>query len=156
VFFNRDMGKSHSAGKLLFAARVIPYRGSWLDIEFESDDLVSARIDRRRKLPAPTLLMGPGMGGEDLLAALVNTVSSTRDGDNWRIPYSADRFKGMKITSDLIDADTGEVVLEAGKKLTARSAKQLAEKGLKAIKATEDDLFGSYLAEDVVNYATGE
>ncbi|MFV0800266.1 DNA-directed RNA polymerase subunit beta [Brucella sp. MAB-22] len=156
VFFDHDKGKTHSSGKLLFAARVIPYRGSWLDIEFDSKDIVYARIDRRRKLPATTLLMALGMDGEDILSTFYKTVTYTRDGDNWRIPYSADRFKGMKIISDLIDADTGEVVLEAGKKLTARSAKQLAEKGLKAIKATEDDLFGSYLAEDVVNYATGE
>ncbi len=156
VFFDHDKGKTHSSGKLLFAARVIPYRGSWLDIEFDSKDIVYARIDRRRKLPATTLLMALGMDGEEILSTFYKTVTYTRDGDNWRIPYSADRFKGMKIISDLIDADTGEVVLEAGKKLTARSAKQLAEKGLKAIKATEDDLFGSYLAEDVVNYATGE
>ncbi len=156
VFFDHDKGKTHSSGKLLFAARVIPYRGSWLDIEFDAKDVVYARIDRRRKLPATTLLMALGMDGEEILSTFYNTVTYSRDGDNWRIPYSVDRFKGMKIISDLIDAETGEVVLEAGKKLTARSAKQLAEKGLKFIKATEDDLFGSYLAEDTVNYATGE
>ena len=156
VFFDHDKGKTHSSGKLLFAARVIPYRGSWLDIEFDSKDIVYARIDRRRKLPATTLLMALGMDGEEILSTFYNTVTYKRDGDNWRIPYSVDRFKGMKIVSDLVDADTGEVVLEAGKKLTARSAKQLAEKGLKAIKATDDDLFGSYLAEDIVNYGTGE
>lgn len=156
VFFDHDKGKTHSSGKLLFAARVIPYRGSWLDIEFDAKDVVYARIDRRRKLPATTLLMALGMDGEEILSTFYNTVTYSRDGDNWRIPYSVERFKGMKIISDLIDADTGEVVLEAGKKLTARSAKQLAEKGLKFIKATEDDLFGSYLAEDTVNYATGE
>src|SRR5690606_21925889 len=92
----------------------------------------------------------------EILSTFYNTVTYTRDGDDWRMPYSAERFKGMKVISDLVDADTGEVVLESGKKLTARAARQLAEKGLKAIKVTEDDLFGSYLAEDIVNYETGE
>jgi len=156
VFFDHDKGKSHSSGKLLFAARVIPYRGSWLDIEFDSKDIVHARIDRRRKLPVTSLLMALGMDGEEILATFYNTLTYVRHGDHWRIPYSVDRFKGLKTVTDLVDADSGEVVVEAGKKITARQAKQLADKGLKAIRATEDDLFGAYLAEDVVNMATGE
>src|SRR5690606_31933448 len=156
VFFDHDKGKTHSSGKLLFAARVIPYRGSWLDIEFDSKDIVHARIDRRRKIPVTSLLMALGMDAEEILSTFYQTLTYLKDGDHWRIPYSPDRFRGMKVVNDLIDADTGEIVVEAGRKITARQAKQLAEKGLKAIKATEDDLFGSYLAEDVVNYATGE
>ncbi len=156
VFFDHDKGKSHSSGKLLFAARVIPYRGSWLDIEFDSKDIVHARIDRRRKIPATSLLMALGMDGEEILSTFYNKLSLERDGETWRIPYSADRFRGRKTVLDLIDADSGEVVVEAGKKITARQAKQLGEKGLKAIRATEEDIFGSYLAEDIVNPATGE
>jgi len=156
VFFDHDKGKSHSSGKLLFASRVIPYRGSWLDIEFDAKDVIFARIDRRRKLPVTTLLMALGMDSEEILSTFYNKLTFFRDGENWRIPYSAERFRGMKATADIIDADTGEVVVEAGKKLTARQARQLAEKGLKAIRATEEDLLGMYLAEDVVNYATGE
>ena len=156
VFFDHDKGKSHSSGKLLFAARVIPYRGSWLDIEFDSKDVVHARIDRRRKIPVTSLLMALGMDGEEILSTFYNMITYERAGDHWRIPYSADRFRGLKAVNDIVDADTGEVVVEAGRKITARQAKQLAEKGLKAIRATEDDLFGSYLAEDIVNYATGE
>ena len=156
VFFDHDKGKSHSSGKLLFAARVIPYRGSWLDIEFDSKDVVHARIDRRRKIPVTSLLMALGMDGEEILSTFYDTLTYERAGDHWRIPYSADRFRGLKAVNDLVDADTGEVVVEAGRKITARQAKQLAEKGLKAIRATEDDLYGSYLAEDIVNYATGE
>ncbi|GGA55455.1 DNA-directed RNA polymerase subunit beta [Nitratireductor aestuarii] len=156
VFFDHDKGKSHSSGKLLFASRVIPYRGSWLDIEFDAKDVIFARIDRRRKLPVTTLLMALGMDSEEILSTFYNKLTFLRDGENWRIPYSAERFRGMKATADIIDADTGEVVVEAGKKLTARQARQLAEKGLKAIRATEEDLLGMYLAEDVVNYATGE
>jgi len=156
VFFDHDKGKSHSSGKLLFAARVIPYRGSWLDIEFDSKDVVHARIDRRRKIPVTSLLMALGMDGEEILSTFYDTLTYERAGDHWRIPYSSDRFRGLKAVNDLIDADTGEVVVEAGRKITARQAKQLADKGLKAIRATEDDLYGSYLAEDIVNYATGE
>ncbi|PHP64676.1 DNA-directed RNA polymerase subunit beta [Zhengella mangrovi] len=156
VFFDHDKGKSHSSGKLLFAARVIPYRGSWLDIEFDAKDIVHARIDRRRKIPVSSLLMALGMDGEEILDTFYDRLTFVRDGDNWRIPYSVERYKGLKAVTDVVDADTGEVVVEAGKKITARQAKQLAEKGLKAVKATEDDLFGSYLAEDIVNPATGE
>ncbi|ENN93501.1 DNA-directed RNA polymerase subunit beta [Bartonella bovis] len=156
VFFDHDKGKSHSSGKLLFAARVIPYRGSWLDIEFDSKDIIYARIDRRRKIPVTSLLMALGMDASDILSTFYNKITYERVKDGWRIPYSIDRFKGMKLVSGLIDADSGEIVAEAGKKLTVRTAKLLAENGLKAIRVSEDDLLGSYLAEDIVNYQTGE
>ena len=90
--------------------------------------------------------------GEEILGTFYNRFSYSRDGKNWRIPYAAERFKGYKAVTDMIDADTREVVVEAGKKLTVRQAKQLADKGLKAIRATEEDLLGTYLAEDIVNY----
>ncbi|WP_336054891.1 DNA-directed RNA polymerase subunit beta [Nitratireductor sp. CH_MIT9313-5] len=156
VFFDHDKGKSHSSGKLLFAARVIPYRGSWLDIEFDAKDVVHARIDRRRKIPVTSLLMALGMDSEEILSTFYNQLTFRRDKDGWRIPFSADRFRGVKATTDMVDADTGEVVVEAGKKITARQARQLEEKGLKAIRATEEDLLGNYLAEDIVNPMTGE
>ncbi|RWL97354.1 MAG: DNA-directed RNA polymerase subunit beta [Mesorhizobium sp.] len=156
VFFDHDKGKSHSSGKLLFAARVIPYRGSWLDIEFDSKDVVHARIDRRRKIPVTSLLMALGMDGEEILSTFYNKIIYKRAGDHWRIPFNVERFRGLKAVGDLVDADTGEIVVEAGKKITARQARQLGEKGLKAIKATDEDLLGNYLAEDIVNYATGE
>jgi DNA-directed RNA polymerase subunit beta len=140
----------------LFAARVIPYRGSWLDIEFDSKDVVHARIDRRRKIPATSLLMALGMDGEEILSTFYDKITYTKAGDHWRIPFNVERFRGLKAVGDLIDADTGEVVVEAGKKITARQAKQLSEKGLKAIKATEEDLIGAYIAEDIVNPETGE
>ncbi|MEX0346996.1 MAG: DNA-directed RNA polymerase subunit beta [Rhizobiaceae bacterium] len=156
VFFDHDKGKSHSSGKLLFAARVIPYRGSWLDIEFDAKDVVHARIDRRRKIPATSLLMALGMDTEEILTTFYNNVTYVRDGENWKIPYSVDRFRGMKTVTDLVNADTGKVVVDAGKKITARQAKQLGEKGLKWIRATDEDVYGSYLAEDIVNMETGE
>ncbi|WP_192179912.1 DNA-directed RNA polymerase subunit beta [Mesorhizobium amorphae] len=156
VFFDHDKGKSHSSGKLLFAARVIPYRGSWLDIEFDSKDVVHARIDRRRKIPVTSLLMALGMDGEEILSTFYNKITYKRAGDHWRIPFNVERFRGLKAVGDLVDADTGEIVVEQGKKITARQARQLGEKGLKAIKATDEDLLGNYLAEDIVNYGTGE
>ena len=156
VFFDHDKGKSHSSGKLLFAARVIPYRGSWLDIEFDAKDIVHARIDRRRKIPVTSLLMALGMDGEEILDTFYDKSVYTRDGDGWRIPFHAESWKGVKVLSDLVDANTGEVVAEAGKKLTPRFLSQLVDKGLTALKASDEDLYGSYVAEDIVNPETGE
>ncbi|RVD55220.1 DNA-directed RNA polymerase subunit beta, partial [Mesorhizobium sp. M8A.F.Ca.ET.023.02.2.1] len=117
---------------------------------------VHARIDRRRKIPVTSLLMALGMDGEEILSTFYNKITYKRAGDHWRIPFNVERFRGLKAVGDLVDADTGEIVVEAGKKITARQARQLGEKGLKAIKATDEDLLGNYLAEDIVNYATGE
>ena len=122
VFFDHDKGKTHSSGKLLFAARIIPYRGSWLDIEFDAKDIVYARIDRKRKLPVTSLLYALGLDGEEILDTFYNQHHLHRaTSDAWRVPFDAERMKGFKASADLIDAKTGEVVLEAGKKLTARS-----------------------------------
>ncbi|MBN9430851.1 MAG: DNA-directed RNA polymerase subunit beta [Bosea sp.] len=156
VFFDHDKGKTHSSGKLLFAARIIPYRGSWLDIEFDAKDIVYARIDRRRKIPVSSLLYALGMDAEEILETFYNTVTYTKAADGWRMPYDPARMRGIKAATDLVDADTGEVVVEAGKKLTARAARAIAEKGVKALKVTSEDLFGSYVAEDIVNPQTGE
>jgi DNA-directed RNA polymerase subunit beta len=156
VFFDHDKGKSHSSGKLLFAARIIPYRGSWLDIEFDAKDIVYARIDRRRKIPVTSLLFALGMDGEEILSTFYNTVIYTRDGEGWRVPFDAERMKGVKATENMIDADTGEVAVEAGKKLTVRAARQLVEKGLKAVRAQDVDLHGQYIATDLYNPSTGE
>ena len=156
VFFDHDKGKSHSSGKLLFAARIIPYRGSWLDIEFDAKDIVYARIDRRRKIPVTSLLFALGMDGEEILSTFYKTITYKAAGDSWRLPFDPDRLKGMKAVVDLVDADTGEVVIEAGKKLTVRAARQLAEKGVKALKIQPEDLYGQYLAEDLYDPTTGE
>src|SRR3712207_2959780 len=125
VFFDHDKGKTHSSGKLLFAARIIPYRGSWLDIEFDAKDIVYARIDRRRKIPVTSLLLALGMDGEEILNTFYNRSVFTRDQSGWRRPFDAQRLRGLKANADLVDADTGEVILEAGKKLTVRAARQL-------------------------------
>ena len=156
VFFDHDKGKTHSSGKLLFAARVIPYRGSWLDIEFDAKDIVFARIDRRRKIPVTSLMFALGLDGEEILSTFYKKLVYKRTKDGWRVPYDPARFRGYSTINDLIDADTGKVVLEAGKKLTVRAARLLQEKGLKALRMTDDELVGMYLAEDLVNPKTGE
>ena len=156
VFFDHDKGKTHSSGKLLFAARIIPYRGSWLDIEFDAKDIVYARVDRRRKIPVTSLLYALGMSGEEILNTFYKQVPYKRIKDGWRVPFDANRLRGYKAINDLVDADTGKVVLEAGKKLTVRQARQLAEKGLKALRLTDQELIGHYIAEDLVNTKTGE
>jgi DNA-directed RNA polymerase subunit beta len=156
VFFDHDKGKTHSSGKLLFAARIIPYRGSWLDIEFDAKDIVHARIDRRRKIPVTSLLFALGMDGEEVLATFYKHVSYKRAKEGWRVPFDANRMKGYKAINDLVDADSGKVVVEAGKKLTVRQARQLTEKGLKALRMTDEDVIGHYIAEDLVNPKTGE
>ena len=156
VFFDHDKGKTHSSGKLLFAARIIPYRGSWLDIEFDAKDIVYARIDRRRKIPVTSLLYALGLDGEEILRTFYKHVSYKRAKEGWRVPFDANRLKGYKAVNDLVDADTGRVVVEAGKKLTVRQARQLAEKGLKHLRMTDEELIGHYVAEDLANGRTGE
>jgi DNA-directed RNA polymerase subunit beta len=156
VFFDHDKGKTHSSGKLLFAARIIPYRGSWLDIEFDAKDIVHARIDRKRKIPVTSLLFALGLGSEEILDTFYQRIVFTRDAEGWRIPFDAEKMRGFKAPVDLIDADTGEVVLEAGKKLNLRQARQMAEKGLTALRAADEELISQYVAEDLVNADTGE
>ncbi|WPZ34446.1 DNA-directed RNA polymerase subunit beta [Thalassobaculum sp. OXR-137] len=180
VFFDHDKGKTHSSGKYLFAARVIPYRGSWLDFEFDAKDIAYVRIDRRRKLPATTLLLAllsdqseayikachangddvqrdkvVGMSAEDILGTFYDKVTYTREGDGWRLPFDADRMKGAKLTDDLVDADTGEVVAKAGDKITPRTSRKLLEGGLKDMFVTSEQLIGQYVGSDLIDETTG-
>ena len=181
VFFDHDKGKTHSSGKYLFAARVIPYRGSWLDLEFDAKDLVYVRIDRRRKLPVTTLLMAldsaatealreqcvregralepheiTGMSPEDILTFYYDKVTFQRSGDAWKSEFRAERMRGVKLAQDLVDAGTGERLAEAGTKLTPKLLRQLAERGLRELLVTDKDLAGRYVAEDLINEETGE
>ena len=155
VFFDHDRGKTHSSGKLLFAARVIPYRGSWLDFEFDAKDIVHVRIDRRRKLPATTLMYALGMSSEDILDYFYNKVDFTRSKDNWKTPYNPERMRGVKLTSDLVNASNGKVVAETGKKVSPRLANKLAEDGLKDLLVNSDHLVGRYIAVDMIDEKTG-
>ncbi len=156
VFFDHDRGKTHSSGKLLFAAHVIPYRGSWLDFEFDAKDLVNVRIDRRRKLPASTLLYALGMTEEEILDCFYRTVDYKRDKKAWRTIYDAERMRGQKPRHDLVNAKTGKTVVEAGTKISPRMAKKLGEDGLQELLVTADDLYGHYAAIDMIDEKTGE
>ena len=157
VFFDHDKGKTHSSGKLLFACRIIPYRGSWLDVEFDAKDIVYARIDRRRKLPVTTLLYSLGMDQEDIMNAYYDTVDYKVSKDKgWMTKFFPDRVRGTRPAYDLVDAATGKVVAEAGKKVTPRAVKKLKDDG----KVTElvlpfETIAGKFVARDMINEETG-
>ena len=156
VFFDHDKGKTHASGKYLFAARIIPYRGSWLDFEFDAKDILHVRIDRRRKLPATTLLYALGLDKEEILATFYDRVSFDRTKKGWTRPFIKERWRGVKPVRDLIDAKTGDVVAPAGKKLSARAANKLADDGLAKLLVSSEELIGRFAAEDLVNVETGE
>jgi DNA-directed RNA polymerase subunit beta len=156
VFFDHDKGKTHVSGKLLFAARVIPYRGSWLDFEFDAKDILHVRIDRRRKLPATGLLHALGYASDEILDMFYGKVAYTRDSDGWVTAYDAEARKGSKPTFDLIDAKTGKVVIEAGQKISPRKARMLAEDGLANLRVSDEELIGRFLADELVSNDTGE
>ncbi len=159
VFFDHDRGKTHSSGKLLFASRIIPYRGSWLDFEFDAKDIVYSRIDRRRKLPVTTLLYALGMDQEDICAAYYDTVDYKFDKKkkSWVTKFFPERVRGTKPTLDIIDAKTGDVIAEAGKKVTPRAVKKLIEEGkVKNVLVPFEALVGRYAAIDIINEETGE
>jgi len=156
VFFDHDKGKTHASGKLLFAARVIPYRGSWLDFEFDAKDIIYVRIDRRRKLPASTFLMALGMDGEEILGTFYDSILYEKRQGGWATSYKPERWRGVKPAFPLINAETGEEVAPAGTKISARNAKKLADSGLTTLLLAPEALYGRYLARDLVNFETGE
>jgi DNA-directed RNA polymerase subunit beta len=156
VFFDHDKGKTHASGKLLFASRVIPYRGSWLDFEFDAKDIVHARIDRRRKLPVTTLLYALGLDQEAICDYFYARVAYRKHDGGWSIPFNAERLKGSSPAYDLVDADTGEVVAQAGQKLTPRKLKKLGESGVQRVLAPFEAIHGRFAAADMINEQTGE
>ncbi|WP_010141964.1 DNA-directed RNA polymerase subunit beta [Oceanicola sp. S124] len=157
VFFDHDKGKTHSSGKLLFACRIIPYRGSWLDFEFDAKDIVFARIDRRRKLPVTTLLYALGLDQEAIMDAYYNTVDYTyRRGQGWVTKFFPERVRGTRPTYDLVDADSGEIIAEAGKKVTPRAVKKLIDEGtVSSLLVPFDRIVGKYVARDLINEDNG-
>ncbi|WP_273241176.1 DNA-directed RNA polymerase subunit beta [Hyphomonas atlantica corrig.] len=156
VFFDHDKGKTHASGKLLFAARIIPYRGSWLDFEFDAKDVLNIRIDRKRKLPATTMLYALGYDTEQILDLFYTNSIYRLDKAGWITGFRADAWKGVKPEFDLVDAKTNKAVAEAGKKITALKAKRIAEANTDEILVPSDALVGKFLARDVVNTETGE
>ena len=158
VFFDHDRGKTHSSGKLLFASRIIPYRGSWLDFEFDAKDVVYARIDRRRKLPVTTLLYALGLDQEGVCSAYYDTVDYKfeKKKNAWVTKFFPQRVRGTKPTEDIIDAKTGKVIAEAGTKVTPRTVKKLIEEGkVTEIRVAFDTIVGRYVSQDIINEETG-
>ncbi|RZV50281.1 MAG: DNA-directed RNA polymerase subunit beta, partial [Sphingomonadaceae bacterium] len=155
VLFDHDRGKTHSSGKYLFAARVIPYRGSWLDFEFDAKDIVNVRIDRKRKLPVTTLLYALGLNHEEILEHFYDRVTWKRGKNGWEMPFNPDAWRSQKPTYDVADAKTGEVVFEAGKKITPRAAKKAESDGLKTVVIPMEEILGRFAAYDLINEKTG-
>ena len=157
VFFDHDKGKTHSSGRLLFACRIIPYRGSWLDFEFDAKDLVFARIDRRRKLPVTTLLYALGLDQEGIMDAYYNTVTFKLEKNRgWATRFFPERVRGTRPTFDLVDAATGEVIAKAGEKVTPRTVKKLIEDAkVSEILLPFDQIVGRYAAKDIIDESNG-
>ncbi len=155
VFFDHDRGKTHSSGKLLHSARVIPYRGSWLDFEFDAKDCVFTRIDRRRKLPVTILLRALGYNNEQILNDFfeINTFHLSNK-DSMELELVAERLRGETLNFDLVIK--GDVVVEAGKRITARHVKELEKKNIATLEVPDEYLIGRILSHDVIDAATGE
>src|SRR5579859_4485136 len=157
VFFDHDKGKTHSSGKLLFAARVIPYRGSWLDFEFDAKDIIHVRIDRRRKLPVTTLLYALGLDQEQILDYFYSKIAFKRQKDGtWTTPLEPNWMRNAKTACEWKNAKTGEVLAELGQKITVRTLRKWQEDGVKQVSVLEEELLGRYSALDMVNPETGE
>jgi len=155
VFFEHDKGKTHSSGKLLYSARIIPYRGSWLDFEFDPKDQVFVRIDRRRKLPASILLRAMEMSDEEILGHFFETTAFRFKKTDVFMTLVSERLRGETLGFDVLDSK-GEVIVEAGKRITARHVRELQKAKLDELKVADEYLVGKVLAKDVVNEATGE
>ncbi|MDY0020961.1 DNA-directed RNA polymerase subunit beta [Arenimonas caeni] len=155
VFFDHDRGKTHSSGKLLYSARIIPYRGSWLDFEFDPKDCVFTRIDRRRKLPVSILLRALGYNNEEMLKLFfdINTFHIAKK-DGVELELVAERLRGETLNFDLVIG--GKVVVEAGKRITARHVKQLEQAKVDTLAVPDEYLYGRILAHDVIDTKSGE
>ena len=155
VFFEHDKGKTHSSGKLLFSARIIPYRGSWLDFEFDPKDILFFRVDRRRKMPVTILLKAIGMSPEQILAYFFVNDNFRLMDSGAQMEFVASRFKGEVARFDITDK-TGKVVVAKDKRVTARHARELEQSGTTHISVPEEFLLGRVLSKDLVDGDTGE
>lgn len=156
VFFDHDKGKTHSSGKFLYSCRIIPYRGSWLDFEFDPKDLVNARIDRRRKIPVTSFLRALGMDNTEIIDTFYTKTIYKKLKKGWSAKFNPDAYRGVKLVYDLVDAKTGKIFAEAGKKMTIRSATKIAEEGMKEYLVTDEQFIGKYNGSDIINPETGE
>ncbi|MBL6785718.1 MAG: DNA-directed RNA polymerase subunit beta [Rickettsiales bacterium] len=148
VFFDHDKGKATNQNKLLYSARVIPYRGSWLDFEFDTKDLVCFRIDRKRKLPASTLLRALGFSTEDILDSFYTKKSYTKTSDGWTVDFNPDEYKGGKLKYDLISADDKSLLAQAGKRLNVAKLKEIKKLGCKKILILNEQMLDKVTVSD--------
>ncbi len=155
VFFDHDRGKTHSSGKLLYSARIIPYRGSWLDFEFDAKDNVYVRIDRRRKLAASILLRALGYETEQILEMFFDTDSISNDGENWHVALEPQRLRGQTLTFDLVDKKAN-VIVEANKRITARHITAMEKAKLSEIQVPSEFLLGKALFKNIIDLESGE
>src|SRR5437870_10211013 len=155
VFFEHDRGKTHSSGKLLFSARVIPYRGSWLDFEFDPKDFLYFRVDRRRKMPVTTLLKAIGLTNEDILRQFFAFDAFHLAKKGSHMDLVPERLRGEVAKFDVLGKD-GKVLVQKDKRITAKHIRELAEGGIKKIAVPNDYIIGRTLGENVVNKETGE
>ena len=156
VFYDHDKGKTHSSGKVLYSARVIPYRGSWLDFEFDHKDILYVRIDRRRKMPATVLLKALGNSAEELLNFYYRSEEIGIDGDRMWKKADAELLTTQKTSSDIVDPKTGEVIIKANRKFTKAAIRKMTEHGITEIPIKADEVIGKYASTDIVDPATGE
>jgi DNA-directed RNA polymerase subunit beta len=155
VFFDHDRGKTHSSGKLLFNARIIPYRGSWLDFEFDHKDIVYVRIDRRRKLPATILLRALGYDNEQMIRTFFETDTFHLERDQIVLDLIPERLRG-EIAPFQIKLDDGSLIVEEGRRITAKHIQQMKKAGLKRLVVPKEYLYGKILAHNVIDEKTGE
>ena len=155
VFFDHDKGKTHSSGKLLYSARVIPMRGSWLDFEFDPKDAVYVRIDRRRKLPATVLLRALGYSSEEILDMFFDTDTFQVEDDSYGLELIASRLRGETAKFEITDPD-GDVIVEEGARITARHIRVMEQAGLERLEVPMEYVCGHVLANDIVDPSTGE
>jgi DNA-directed RNA polymerase subunit beta len=155
VFYDHDRGKTHSSGKLLFSARVIPYRGSWLDFEFDPKDAIFTRIDRRRKLPVTILLRALGMSNEDILDTFFETSSVTLQKDGGKLELVPERLRGETAFFD-IRSKTGKVIVPQGKRVTARHVRMLDEAKVTTLEIPDEYLVGKIVAHEIIDKDSGE
>ena len=161
VLFDHDRGKTHSSGKLLFAARIIPYRGSWLDFEFDAKDIVNVRIDRKRKLPVTALLYALGQDSEEILDFFYDKINWKRVAGKggaeggWQIPFDPEAWRGQKPSFALVDAKTGEEIFAANTKISPRAANKAAKDGLKDLLLPTEEAFGRFASHDLIDEKTG-
>jgi DNA-directed RNA polymerase subunit beta len=155
VFFDHDKGKTHSSGKLLFSARVIPYRGSWLDFEFDSKDAIFTRIDRRRKLPVTVLLRALGMSNEEILDTFFETSNVALLKEGAKLELVPERLRGESALFDIVDKK-GNTIVAYGKRITARHVRLINEAEIKSLQVPDDYLIGKIIAHNLVDKESGE